>query len=129
MSKIETLKLYETEYTRLQHLLISTRKQLHDLMQETLILYQAASFEHNELPPSRVIPAVYGHTTTKNAVIACLSNVIMLKTADLIEQVKECRPGTKKQSVYVLLGRMKEEGLVTSPAHGYWQLVKHLDLI
>ncbi len=129
MSKTETLKLYETEYTRLQHLLISNRKQLHDLMQQAMILYQNASFAGEELPPSRVIPAVYGHTTTKNAVIACLANVSMLKTADLIEQIKECRPGTKKQSVYVLLGRMKEEGLIISPVHGHWQLVNHLDLI
>lgn len=129
MTNEEKLRFYETEYTRLQHLLISDRKQLHDLMQHAMILYQEASFRGQELPPSRVIPAVFGHTTTKNAIIACLSNVNMLKTADLIEQVKECRPNTKKQSVYVLLGRMKEEGLISSPVYGHWQLVKHLDLI
>lgn len=129
MSKTETLKSYENEYIRLQHLLTSIRKQQHDLMQHTIILYQNAAHTGEDLPPSRVIPAVYGHTTTKNAVIACLANVSMLKTADLIEQIKECRPGTKKQSVYVLLGRMKEEGLIISPVHGHWQLVNHLDLI
>lgn len=117
------LKALEKDYLSAYQDLQLNHVILENCMKKAIELYQHAAFQQVIMEPSKIIPEVYGYTSTRNAITACLANVVSMKTSDIISRVKGGMPKTKKQSIYVLLGRMKEDGVICSPSHGYWQLV------
>lgn len=92
-----------------------------DALRDNFLLNEEALMNGVELKPSRIIPNIYGTSTVKQKIHFALAGQEPMFPAELIKRM-QAMSAVKKQSVYVNLTRLVEEGFLLRTLDGRYSL-------